>query len=213
MEPLENHNPVVDSSTIEHERPYRREVPQIADLQVTKKKFQREVETFKASVDSYRARGILLQKAEFPLVYVMFTAPHLKPVPVVFAARIDFTNYDATPPSLVLVDPFSFEPIPIQNVGTSFPKLLKMAEGQFQPQFLLQHYGTDDIPFLCVEGIKEYHLHPAHTGNSWFLHRQKGKGTLGYIVDQVYEYGILPLAAHQINVQVQISGYSFRYSQ
>ncbi|GAB3832944.1 hypothetical protein GCM10028895_51350 [Pontibacter rugosus] len=198
---------------VEQERPYRKKVHQAVDLSVTQTKFQREVETFKASTISHRVRGIFLLSAEFPLVHVLFTAPHLNPAPAVFAAKFDFTNYDADPPSVMFVNPFTLEPIPQAGMVTSFPKLTGFIDNQPHRQDLLQGYGPDDVPFLCLEGVREYHLHPAHTGNNWFLHRKMGKGTLGFLVDQIYEYGIMSLIAHKVAVQLNFEGYHLGLKQ
>ena len=67
---------------------------------------------------------------------------------------------------------------------------------------LVQNNGKP--PFICIPGIREYHNHPAHTGDSWLLHRRDGEGTLGFIVDKLYEYGISGIACYQvpgINIQ------------
>ena len=58
---------------------------------------------------------------------------------------------------------------------------------------------------ICLPGIREYHEHPAHTGDAWLLHRGKGgEGSLGFIVDKVYDYGILPINAFHLQLNIKI---------
>ena len=75
---------------------------------------------------------------------------------------------------------------------------------QIRQQDLLQG-EPDKIPFLCVRGIKEYHDHPAHSGDSWFLHRNNGEGTLHYILDILYKHSIPNIPAFSVNLTPVIS--------
>ena len=69
-------------------------------------------------------------------------------------------------------------------------------------QAIAQSWGAEEIPFICLPGIREYHNNPAHTGDSWLLHRGRGAGSLHFILDQLYKYGVQPLA---LSMQVQVS--------
>lgn len=172
-------------------------IMQTIDPTVTRAKFIEELEKFTASKDRYRQRGILLLDAAFPTITIGFAVVKLKPSPLAFAVRFDFENYDFEPLSARFVDPFSFE-----MILTNIP-LLRKSEGGGQPQNLTQQDQTG-LPFICMPGTREYHSHPAHTGNSWLLHRKKGgEGSLGFLIEKFFEYGVMPMTAFQFQVIVQ----------
>ena len=58
------------------------------------------------------------------------------------------------------------------------------------PQPLMQAYGDDDIPFLCIAGVREYHEHPAHSGDRWESYRTSGAGRLVRLVQVISKYGL-----------------------
>ncbi len=64
----------------------------------------------------------------------------------------------------------------------------------------MQAYGPDDIPFLCVAGVREYHEHPAHSGDQWELYRSSGGGRLIRLLEIVSKYGLDPVVG--LNVQM-----------
>jgi hypothetical protein len=37
---------------------------------------------------------------------------------------------------------------------------------------LLPDHPLTHKPFLCLRGIREYHEHPQHSGDDWFLYRE-----------------------------------------
>ena len=154
-------------------------------------------------------------KADFPVVIVNFAAPQLKPSAVVFGALLDFTDYDFRPPSVRLVDTFTREPYKARELPTvlkrsvpagqpaGLPGLFGLQGGVLlQEQPLMQAYGPEEIPFICVPGVREYHEHPAHSGDGWLLHRGKGEGTLNFVLDVLYRYGVQPINGFQIGMQV-----------
>lgn len=53
----------------------------------------------------------------------------------------------------------------------------------------MQAHESDAIPFLCVAGVREYHDHPAHSGDPWELHRTTGAGSLVRLLDLIHTYG------------------------
>lgn len=68
-------------------------------------------------------------------------------------------------------------------------------------QAMMQAFSDDQIPFLCLAGVREYHNNPGHTGDSWFLHRGTGAGTLNFLLEQLYKYGVRPMKViHQLQV-------------
>ena len=183
------------------------------DPAVSRAKFERELADYRKLADEYARRGWWMIKAEFPEVFVVFAAPQLKPPAVVFGALLDFTNYDFLPPSVRLVDPFTREPYKGKNLPVPLLRRSQLAplpinsindSSDLPPQALMQFHNPEDIPFLCMPGVREYHQHPAHSGDLWLLHRDRGEGRLFFILDHLYRYGVAPLQAYHI--QLAISG-------
>lgn len=186
---------------------------QFVDEAVSRRKFDREVAQYRQLEDTYRQRGWFLIEATFPTVLVLFVALKVTPRSLVCAVRLDFTNYDLVPPSVTFVDPATGIALPMKSLGFHMLRLngvedaspetiATLAQQQrltFQP--LLQAHDTDDIPFLCLPGVREYHDHPAHTGDSWLLHRRSGEGSLHFILEQIWASGINPIQS--LNYQIQ----------
>ncbi len=68
------------------------------------------------------------------------------------------------------------------------------------PQPLMQGYGGDDIPFLCMAGVREYHEHPAHSGDHWESYRTSGAGRLVRLVDTISKYGLEPIKGFEVQM-------------
>jgi hypothetical protein len=79
-------------------------------------------------------------------------------------------------------------------------------QGAIQVSGLLQANRPDDYPFLCLPGVREYHDNPAHTGDSWLLHRGSGEGSLAFILEKIWTYGSDPISAYNIQIQAQVQG-------
>jgi hypothetical protein len=169
---------------------------QYVDSSVSRAKFGREIREFRSMEGTYRKRGWFLLKARFPNVLVLLTAPHVTPPPVVMGVTLDYTNYDAAPPSVRLVDPFSLTPYRQRDLPLERQLLRTVA------------HGPDDIPFLCIAGTREYHEHPAHSGDAWELHRQAGAGRLVRILDVIHTYGVAPINGYAVTLTPQITGFS-----
>lgn len=179
---------------------------QFVDPAVTKRKFDLEVSKLQKTIDYQRKRGIILLKIDYPNLYIAFCAPQLHPSPCVFAVKINFDNYDFHPLSVTFVNPFTFDPVmDINQLPTHFfRKIGILPTGAPQRQALLQGY-TGTPPFICIAGVREYHDHPAHTGDSWFLHRKiGGEGDLGFLLDKLYLYGISNLNNYQPLLSVTV---------
>ena len=137
---------------------------------------------------------------------VVLATAKTQPLVLLCGVAFDYTNYDAAPPSVRLVHPLTFEPYKIAELPTKLPRLLAAADvaqpsqagappAQIQAQFkvaqaqpLMQAHG-DETPFLCIAGVREYHDHPAHSGDDWELHRPTGAGRLIRLVEIVSKYG------------------------
>lgn len=178
---------------------------QTIDAEVSKMKFENELNIFLNRQDVHRKNGIILLKATFPDIELLFMAPQLAPSPAVFSVRINFINYDLEPFSVSFIDPFSGELVKANQVLTHFFKKHSVdQQGNLIKQPLLQFETPDGIPFLCIPGVREYHNHPYHTGDSWLLHRKLGgEGSLGYLIGKLYEYGISALST--FNLQLNLS--------
>ncbi|CDX57957.1 conserved hypothetical protein [Mesorhizobium plurifarium] len=192
---------------------------QFVDEAVSRRKFEREVARYRSLEGDYRRRGWFLVEAAFPIVVVIFVSPKVAPKSIVCAVRLDFTNYDLVPPSVTFVDPFTGVALPMKSLGFKMMRLNGMADatpetitararlGPLQVQELIQAHGPDEIPFLCLPGVREYHDHPAHTGDSWLLHRRSGEGSLHFILEQIWASGVNPIKSINYVVQVQVQGF------
>lgn len=167
---------------------------QIADPVVTKSKFDTEIRKYKAVEGKYRTKGIICSKIDFPNIYFIFAVPKFNTPIIAYSVRINFSNYDVEPPSVVFINPFTEEPVSRDKVPFLFFQISK--NNPLQPIDLLQGAGNM-IPFLCIPGIKEYHDHSAHSGDSWFLYRTKGEGSLMFIIDQLYNNSIRTAKAYK----------------
>ena len=70
---------------------------------------------------------------------------------------------------------------------------------------VLQAYGPEEIPFLCLAGVREYHEHPAHSGDIWELHRASGAGRLVRLLEIIHRYGIEPITGMSVQLVPQFS--------
>ena len=187
--------------------------PQFADPAVSRKKFNREVAEFKAQAVDYRRRGWYLVHAKFPEALVILASAKTQPVAILCGVLFDYSNYDAVAPSVRLVNPLTGEPYKGADLPTQLMRRMPTSDapvvvqgqvqGQVQVQMqqpLMQSHGSDDIPFLCIAGVREYHEHPAHSGDHWELHRQAGAGNLTRLVEVVSKYGLEPIVG--FNVQM-----------
>lgn len=194
--------------------------PQFADPTVSRTKFDRELSEYRALADEYRQRGWFLVHAEFPRVVVAFATAQVKPAAVIVAAAFDFTNYDAVPPSVRLVNPFTDEPYQLKNLPTHLnralpPQLIPLPganDGAHltvdAAQPYMQAHSPDAIPFLCVAGVREYHEHPAHSGDVWELHRAAGAGRLVRLLEIIHRYGVAPMVGYNVQLVPQV-GFKF----
>ena len=186
---------------------------QFADPAVSRLKFDREIAEFRSQADEYGRRGWFLAEAEFPHALMILATAKTQPISILCGGWFDYSNYDAAPPSVRLVHPFTRKPYKWSEVPT---RLLRMtappdageaaqplppgvaqalAQGVAQvqlggPQPLMQAHGDDDIPFLCIAGVREYHEHPAHSGDHWLSHRTSGAGRLVRLVEVISRYGL-----------------------
>lgn len=135
----------------------------------------------------------LIEDKEFRLRF-LFSVPSLIPSPIAFAVELDYSNWDFEPPSLKLINPFTKEALKSNEVGIQF---LQWNSEAGKPQPLLVGH---EIPFLCIPGIREYHKHQHHSGDSWLLYRTNGEGKLADIIEKIIKHSISIIAGYLVNV-------------
>jgi Predicted metal binding domain len=191
-------------------------VAQFADPAVSTAKFDAEIAAFTAMRADYERRGWFLVDATFPTVFLVLAAPNLRPPAIVCGVLFDYSNYDAAPPSVRLVDPFTREPYRANELPTTLNRALPaqrlelpgMPDGgglQMQAaQPLMQAHDAEDIPFFCIAGVREYHEHPGHTGDAWELHRAAGAGRLARLLEVIHRYGVEPITGYSVQLVPQV---------
>jgi len=171
---------------------------QTVDPEVSRAKFDRELERFQQVQDYNKQRGIILLRASFPDVVLAFTTAKVRPIMIAFAVKINFTNYDLEAPSVQFIDPLTEELLRIDQLPIQMPrktgmKTITQPNGEKQEipdiSHLVQAHPPHQLPFLCLPGVREYHAHPAHSNDPWLTHRNSGEGTLGFLIDQLHKYG------------------------
>jgi hypothetical protein len=170
----------------------------LTDPEVTRRKVEHELELWDQQVTSYNRRGWIMLRREPPVLDIAFLARLQVGATVVTAiaacVQIDFTNYDLWAPSVEFVDPFTREyaPPPVQA-------LVEVPGGA--QNLLVDGHPETGRPFLCVPGVRQYHTHPQHTGDSWLLHRPGREGSLAMICERVWQTMARTLLGVQLQVQ------------
>lgn len=188
---------------------------QFCDPAVSRAKFEREIGEFRSLQRDFEGRGWFLSEAEFPTAFVVMGLPQMNPPAILWGVLFDFTNYDARPPSVSLVDPFTRIPYLHKNLPTYLNKALPAQEvalpgvegGGFQVQGaqpLMQAHSPEDVPFLCLAGVREYHDHPGHSGDAWELHRPAGAGRLIRLLEIIHKYGSAPVRGYGVQLLPQV---------
>jgi hypothetical protein len=170
----------------------------VVDPEVTRLKFERELELWRENGETYRRRGwILLGHGELDVDIGFLGRLPLgpQPMPAMSACvRIDFTNYDLWPPSVEFINPFTGEYLP--------PPVQALVDSDEGPMNLVVHSHPDTTrAFFCVAGIRQYHDHPQHSGDSWLLHRHTGEGSLATICDRIWRAMARNLLGIHLEVQ------------
>lgn len=194
---------------------------QFVDPAVSRSKFEREVAEYRALEAEYRRRGWMLLRAEYPEILFALAVPQLTPPAIVTGVHFNYANYDFRPPSVRLVNPFTNEPYKTIELPTALKRSVEGGPPQIpgllippgaqarlvMQQPLMQSYGPDDIPFLCLAGVREYHDHPGHSGDAWELHRKSGAGRFVRLLDVITKYGVQPISDYQVTLVPQVAGF------
>jgi Predicted metal binding domain len=169
----------------------------VVDPEVTRLKFERELERWRENEEAYRRRGWQLLGQEDVHVDIGFLGrlPLVQQMVIVMTAcvRVDFTNYDLWPPSVEFIDPYTGE-----HANPPVQALVDSEEGA--RDLVVQGYPETKRPFFCVAGIREYHEHPQHSGDSWLLHRHTGEGSLATICDRIWR----AMARNVLGIHVEV---------
>lgn len=72
--------------------------------------------------------------------------------------RLDCKHFDAQPPSIAMVDPESRTELPLEK---------------WTPGVAHGIHPMARRPFVCIQGIAEYHSHPSHLADSWDRYRNR----------------------------------------
>lgn len=195
------------------------ELELLVDPAVSEAKFARELAVVLARNADLRRRGWWILDATFPNVIVAFASSVVQPRAIVFGAQINFDNYDLWAPSVRIIDPFTGIPLRARELPPSltFTRRIQLPQitvpdgsilQPFQDQPLLLTHGPDELPFFCIPGVREYHDHPAHSGDHWFLHRQRGEGTLYFLLEKLARYGLEGVRSLQF--QMSFRGYTLQ---
>jgi hypothetical protein len=148
---------------------------------------------------------------------------------MLFGVNVDFTNYDAVPLSVRVVNPWTGAALRKGAVAPGLPRFVLPPRDLFTAlrkqayvlngDLLQSELPPHDVPFVCTPGIREYHWHPAHSGDSWWLYRGSGRGSLddikevfltlavGSVADFSIDVEIAQRGVGQVNVTPRIDGY------
>jgi putative metal binding uncharacterized protein len=192
---------------------------QYVDPAVSLAKFDQELADYAATARTYEERGWFLVDAVFPDVFVVLASPKVQPPAIVAGVLFDYTNYDAEPPSVQLVNPFTRAPYLARELPTRLNRAISaqtipipgMPGGNLQMQAaqpLMQFTSDDEVPFLCIAGVREYHDHPGHSGDAWELHRSAGAGRLVRLLEVIDTYGVQPIRGYGVQLVPQV-GFDF----
>jgi hypothetical protein len=121
-------------------------------------------------------------------------------IPLISACiRVDFSNYDLWPPSLVFVDYETGDPA-YPPIAQAF---LRSKHNQVQ-NVLIDPHPISGRPFFCVIGTREYHTHHQHNGVQWLSRRTSGEGTLARLCDLIWRSMVHPVFGMNVDFSLQL---------
>ncbi len=173
----------------------------LVEKEVSRLKLRTDVDLWRAN-SAHQERGwLLLRHDENSLVVELAFLSQITlstgsaPISVVACAvRLSYENYDLWPPSLTFIDIVTREPVK--------PHVRAFHWVENGPRdVLIDAHPATEMPFLCIPGIREYHIHPQHTGDSWLLHRQQGEGRLSTVCERIWR--LMSRNVVGLNVQIQ----------
>ena len=141
------------------------------DKMVSRKKFEAEILSLNTDTVAYAAaKGWKIISTDYPTLALALRHPRsLREVEFHFACD----DWDEIPPSLSLHDAEGGRELP----WAEWPK----------GDWPVGEHDATGKPFLCLPGIREYHTHQSHVGDSWHGYRLRGTYRLRDIVDRVQQ--------------------------
>ena len=142
------------------------------DPAVSEKKFNRELDALHGDGSGFvAAGGWEFVTTNYPVLSLVFTHPRSKRG---VGFRFLFDGWDEQPPSLGLFDVET-------KAELAWDKWPQGGWSVGNP------HPTTGKPFLCLPGIREYHMHSSHLTDHWHNYKAKGSYTLGFILDRVWQ--------------------------
>jgi len=158
--------------------------PRLVAPAVPRTKFDEQLKRWHANADSYASRGwLLLSVGDLSVDVGMLQNVDMgsRTVPVMtVCVRIDYWNFDLWAPSVTFINPITRQPAPpiVRAPDPVGPNEVR--------DVLIDGHPATLQPFVCLPGIREYHVHPQHTGDDWLLHRHLHEGDLAVICDRLW---------------------------
>jgi hypothetical protein len=118
--------------------------------------------------DLASSRGWLVHDLKYPIIDCAFTAPNRTPLRL----RCDFSNWNEQPPSVVLLN----------ADGSKLTSLPQNPTGVFNPG----PHPTEGRPFICTQGVREFHTHSSHKNEPWEQFRGKPNFGVGDILTKLW---------------------------
>lgn len=103
--------------------------------------------------DELSRRGVLLWREGTEIVLSFDCGRDGKPGLFV----VDCAGFDAQPPAVLMADPENRELLPLERWTPGVPHSVHPTLGR---------------PFICIQGVFEYHTHPSHLDDSWDRYRR-----------------------------------------
>jgi hypothetical protein len=114
------------------------------------------------------ARGWALHVAEFPILELGFSATGRQSIRM----RATCNDWNGLPPSVEWLD----------NEGKALTAIPQGSGGQLNNSA----HPVTGRPFVCMAGVREYHTHSSHVGDSWENYRERSGYDLGGVLTQLW---------------------------
>ena len=92
-----------------------------------------------------------------------------------FGVRVAMSDFDLRPPSVEFRDAWTWELV--SDAGMVTRGFRPLPGGDIQNITPPGLHPRTERPFLCAQGVREYHEHPEHSGDDWMRHR----GSIGLV--------------------------------
>ena len=113
-------------------------------------------------------RGWTLYEASYPLLEIGFSGSGRQSVRI----RAKCDDWNSVPPSIEWLD----------EKGGLLASLPQGPGGQLNGS----PHPLTGRPFVCMAGLREYHVHPSHVGDLWDNYKNRSGYDLGGILTQVW---------------------------